>query len=106
MNGRPQSVDLDAQLRTLSAAERREVLHTLSAAGANEGVAVDIERFVDDSDRLLSMHHVHLPKLEDRGFVRVDRERNRIRRGPNFDDIEPLLRVIDDHTDELPVEWP
>lgn len=108
MNGRPPSVDLDAKLRTLSVAERREVLHALSAAGADEGPAVDIERFADDShpDPLLSMYHVHLPKLEATGFVRINRQRGRVRPGPNFDDIEPLLRVIDDHADELSAEWP
>lgn len=106
MNGRTKSADLDAHLRTLSAAERREVLHTLSTADA--GGVVDVERFADDADPdpLLTMHHVHLPKLEERGFVRVDRELNQIRRGPNFDDIEPLLRALDDRTDELPVDWP
>ncbi|WP_338739508.1 DUF7344 domain-containing protein [Haloplanus salilacus] len=108
MDGRHQSVDLDVQLRTLSAAERREVLHTLSAADADAGTTVDIGRFVDasDADPLLSMHHIHLPKLEETGLVRVDRDSNRVRRGPESDDIEPLLRLIDDHADELPVDWP
>lgn len=108
MNSQHQSISLDIQLRTLSAAERREVLHTLSAAKGDEGGAVDIEQFTDaaDPDTRLSMHHVHLPNLEDAKLIRVDRDANRIQRGPNFDDIEPLLRLIDDHANELPVDWP
>jgi len=52
------------------------------------------------------MPHVHLPTLEEMELVRVDRKRDRIRRGPNFEGIEPSLRVIDDHADELPVDRP
>ncbi len=51
------------------------------------------------------MRHVHLPKLEDAGLVEWDREANVLRRGPRFEEIRPLLKLMDDHADELPDDW-
>lgn len=94
-------VGIDAQLQALSTAERRQVLRVLAETGPDD--PVDIERFADTAATtpLLSIHHVHLPKLEAMGLVDVDHERRVVRRGPNFDDIGPLLRFVDDHADEL-----
>ena len=62
----------------------------------------------DDALELIAqqLHHTHLPKLDDAGFVDWDRESGRITRGPRFGEIEPLLRLMSDHQDELPDDWP
>lgn len=62
----------------------------------------------DDTLELLTqqLYHTHLPKLDDAGFVDWDRESGRITRGPRFEEIEPLLRLMSDHQDELPDDWP
>jgi len=61
---------------------------------------------VDEVDLLRTeMVHVHLPKLDEMGFIEWDRSNNKIRTGPNWDDIAPLLRLIEDHQDELPEGW-
>ncbi|MDG5762097.1 transcriptional regulator, partial [Natronococcus sp. A-GB1] len=52
------------------------------------------------------LHHVHLPKLTDAGFINWDPQTETITRGPYFDEIEPLLTLIDTHQDELPFDWP
>lgn len=58
----------------------------------------------DDLDRLKAeLQHNHLPKLAEAGCIDWDAETQTIRRGPNFDEIALLLRLIDDHRDELPV---
>ena len=49
--------------------------------------------------------HVHLPKLADRGYISWNREDNTISKGPNWDEIAPLLELIDAHRDELPDGW-
>ena len=49
--------------------------------------------------------HNHLPKLEEMGFIVWDRETNEIKKGPNWDDIAPLLELIETHRDELPAGW-
>jgi DNA-binding transcriptional ArsR family regulator len=48
------------------------------------------------------LYHVHLPKLEQAGYVESDPDRRRVRPGPNFDEIEPLLDLLVEHWDELP----
>ncbi|CQR48877.1 MULTISPECIES: DUF7344 domain-containing protein [Haloferax] len=60
-----------------------------------------------DPDRLkVELFHVHLPKLADAGFVEWNRRRGSVACGPRFDEIEPLLRLLDEHAGELPDEWP
>jgi hypothetical protein len=45
----------------------------------------------DDETELLKaeLFHTHLPKLEGAGYIEWDRETQRIRRGPRFDEIAP-----------------
>ena len=49
--------------------------------------------------------HKHLPKLEAMGFIEWDTDTGEIAKGPDWDDIEPLLVLIDTHRDELPDDW-
>lgn len=53
----------------------------------------------------LQLFHNHLPKLEAMNFISWDREANEISKGPEWDEIEPLITLIDDHQDELPDGW-
>ncbi|RLM32761.1 helix-turn-helix transcriptional regulator [Haloarcula sp. Atlit-120R] len=60
----------------------------------------------DDLDvTQLNLEHVHLPKLADMGFIEWDRESGDLSKGPNWEEIAPLLQLMDDHRDELPDEW-
>jgi len=59
----------------------------------------------EELTRLVAMQHVHLPKLERYGFIEWDQDTNQVSKGPNFDEIRPLLKIIDDHVAELPNEW-
>ena len=49
--------------------------------------------------------HNHLPKLEALEYIEWDRERDTIRRGRQWDEITPLLKLVEDHRDELPDGW-
>lgn len=53
----------------------------------------------------IELHHAHLPKLDELGLIDWDRSTGEIERGPNWDEIAPLLRLIRDHRDELPAGW-
>ncbi len=53
----------------------------------------------------IELIHKHLPKLEEMGYIRWNKETNEISKGPDWDDVEPLLTLIYDHQDELPDEW-
>ena len=59
----------------------------------------------DLDDLMMQMSHVHLPKLEEAGFIEWDRDTNAVRKGANFGEIRPLLELMRDHADELPDEW-
>jgi hypothetical protein len=55
----------------------------------------------DDSARQFetAMYHVHMPKLEDYGYIEWDRGTNEVVKGPQFDEIRPLLECVADHAD-------
>lgn len=54
----------------------------------------------------LALIHTHLPKLDDTGYIEWDRETGEISKGPRFEEIELLLELIENHSDELPPDWP
>ena len=49
--------------------------------------------------------HVHLPKLEERGYISWNREQGIVMKGPRFDEIEPVLELLHGHRAELPENW-
>lgn len=53
----------------------------------------------------IEFYHVHLPKLEERGFIEWGRETHTVSTGPVFEEIRPLLELMDEHSDELPDGW-
>jgi len=59
----------------------------------------------EDERRRIGMLHIHLPKLDDMGIIRWDRETEELSKGPRWDDLEPLLRWMDENRDELPEGW-
>ncbi|WP_458189837.1 DUF7344 domain-containing protein [Haladaptatus sp. NG-WS-4] len=77
------------------------------AVGLRFSLLTEYEWADDELRRLeTQLRHVHLPKLADDGYIEWNPGTETIRRGPNFDDIAPLLTLMDDHEDELPDDWP
>ncbi|WP_265111409.1 helix-turn-helix domain-containing protein [Halosolutus halophilus] len=50
-------------------------------------------------------YHVHLPKLADYGFIDWHPDDEVAVKGPQFDEIKPVLELLDEHRDELPDGW-
>lgn len=53
----------------------------------------------------VELHHVHLPKLEERGFIEWNRETHAVSTGPAFEEIRPFLELMDERSDVLPDGW-
>lgn len=66
------------------------------------GILVDGQAADDLETKMI--HH-HLPKLEEMGFIKRDRDTNEISKGPEWTKIEPVLTLIHEHRDELPGGW-
>lgn len=54
----------------------------------------------------LQLVHSHLPKLDDQGFVNWAPETETLARGSRFGEIEPFLRLMNEHREELSEGWP
>lgn len=95
-------------LEALGHVERRRLLLTL-LNGTSDGdrtVALDpLDPDAVNKSLTLSMHHVHLPKLEGSGFIDADRQQRSVTRGPRFDEIRPLLELLNDNQSQLPDGW-
>ena len=60
----------------------------------------------DPETARLALEHEHLPKLAEAGYVEWDWETDEVTVGPAFEEVEPLLDLIERHADELPPGWP
>ncbi|WP_254532914.1 helix-turn-helix domain-containing protein [Natrinema gelatinilyticum] len=66
-------------------------------------IPTDVELEDEDLESFqIRMTNAHLPKLEDAGVIEWDQGNNTVRKGPRFDEIRPLLELMQNHADELP----
>lgn len=94
---------VDRVLDALGNRERRHLLIALRDGRVeHEG---DVMVRGRDQARL-QLRHNHLPKLVDMGYIEWNPKTGAIAAGPRFDEVEPLLALIENHADELPVNWP
>lgn len=101
---------LDESLAILSHPYRRRILTRLRHHNPRKEAEFSANELADDADEIdrseLKIHHKHLPKLADAGFIDWDRDADIITRGPRFDEIAPLVELMINHRDELPDGWP
>jgi len=101
-------ISSDDVLDALGDVQRRKLLVGLLDHNPQDDtpvVVADSEQDQDAMRRLISMQHVHLPKLEEYGFIEWDQDTHEVRKGPNFEEIQPLLELLASHSDELPDDW-
>lgn len=55
--------------------------------------------------QVAELRHCHLPMLTRSELIEWDPESNTVTKGPRFDEIEPLLKLLVTHSDELPDKW-
>lgn len=84
---------IDAVMTALGARERRAVLLNFLDGTTEYGLDA-LDRVAGADDLRLRLHHTHLPKLAGAGYVDWDRDADVVRRGPEFPEVEPLLRML------------
>lgn len=104
--------------------QRRELLSQLFSEGpqpvpqlssvsqeilrANEGFLQEYlsgSREITDADKGdIRTHHVHLPKLTEYDHVKWDRDAHVTTKGPKFEDLKPLLEVVEEQRNADPVK--
>ncbi|MFC4358412.1 ArsR family transcriptional regulator [Halobium salinum] len=101
---------LDRMFDVLGHPYRRRILLLVSEHNPRDEDEFSVDELATEDDDLEmltdELYRIHLPKLADAGYIEWNEDTETIRRGPNFEDIAPLLRLMHDHRDELPSGWP
>lgn len=98
----------DTAFRLLADRHRRRLLLRFAEADPDEEAAVpdDLAFLGEDLETIgTELRHTHLPMLSEAGVVDWDRGANTVRRGPLFDELQPLLELLIERRDRLPDEW-
>lgn len=101
-----QSPEMDQILHAVSIRYRRAILLLLRREEVvrETDIMVRNESQIDEVEK--DLHDNHLPLLAEAGFIEWNQETGKITKGPRFDEIQPMLELIENHSDELPPDWP
>lgn len=99
----------DDMFEALSDRRRRRLLLTIRNECEVDDAKLDVDALceavasgVGAEQTRVQLHHVHLPKLADSGYIRWDSDAGTIRPGPRWASIESLLEVLVENRDKLP----
>lgn len=100
----------DTHLTALANPYRRQLLVALLKHNPQEDNAIDPLNAIASTDTKperirTELVHNHLPKLADIGYIDWEKDRGKLSKGPSWDEISPLLRLVHEHRDELPDGW-
>jgi len=90
---------LDDALKALGDHRRRQLLFALQESKSRIDAVSVPEDVVDRAavdQAAVSYTHVHLPLLEQQGYVHWDRGRDEVTPGPRFEELEPLLGAVEE----------
>lgn len=95
---------LDGVFRTLAKAPQRRVLCALAQCDGpidletlGEETVIDAHRWTEHQ---IALYHIHLPELDDEGFIDWDRERRVIETGAQFEEVRPFVEILNDDRDD------
>jgi hypothetical protein len=99
---------LDEVLEALADPYRRELLLALIEHNPQDEADSDPLNIHPDGEDEFSKLNIlmgHLPKLHELGIINWEQDENQITKGPDWEEFEPLLRLIAENKDELPKAW-
>lgn len=99
--------DLDVALSTVADGQCRRVLLALLDHNPQTVSRLSIPEDVHPGDAEIEkaeveMHHIHLPRLDDAGFIVWNKDDQQVEKGPEYAEIVPLLELLTDNADKLP----
>ena len=97
---------IDQIFENLSNNHRRLILLLLKQGAVETEADVMVRGRNNSTESEMALIHNHLPRLDEAGYIEWDRDSGELSKGPRFDEIEPLLELIESHADELPDNWP
>lgn len=65
-----------------------------------ETVAKNDARETDELE--VQLIHAHLPKLDNMGYIVWDRDNGTVVKGPNWEEIESVVRLLSDNREQIP----
>lgn len=97
----------DVLYEALSAEPRREILVSLHDAPKERRLplpeaATSPNQTMDDETLAIELHHHHLPKLADAGYVRWESDPFCVQRGPNFAEPAFVIDVMFESLGDIP----
>lgn len=66
--------------------------------------SVAVSRARERGDSEIELIHSHLPKLDSLEYISWNRKQGTIVKGPNWDEIEPVVRLLDNNQEQLPTD--
>jgi len=102
--GAPLDMMRDATFDALANEHRRNLLVALLEESPQEAAvraSADVDAGALKTRQRLqtAMYHSHLPKLVDYGFIEWNTDTREIAKGPQFEEIRPVLECIDESTE-------
>jgi len=97
----------DDAVEALAVAERRRLLAELLEYSSHDGHTLAVANGAAPADavgRRMRWRHRHLPKLADLGVIEWDGRDDEVTKGPAFDELAPLLELLVEHEEELPLD--
>jgi predicted transcriptional regulator len=99
------SPSLDTLLTLLGDRHRRRVVTALTG-DSPRSVETLVDAMEGDPRKLeLALVHNHLPRLRGAGVVEWEQDAGVVRRGPQFDTVEPVVELLRSNPDALPGDW-
>ena len=85
----------DELFDALANEQRRRILFSLRDGPPPISLDSPPDEIDDPQDVIVEQRHTHLPKLADYGFVRWEPGTNTVERGSQFEEIKPVLELLD-----------
>jgi len=96
--------EFDCRLWAIEHIQRRRLLTNLLTKPQFQICDLDIDE--EEEKMLLSeVKHAHLQNLDREGLINWNPDKNRVERGPEFEEIRSFIELLHDNQDEIPDGW-